>query len=176
MALVRLRPAAAVAGIALTGGLLTGIVPSAQATGPYSTTPVVVTHWVSPTPILTGIRVGRHATFDRVVFDLKGKRPGYNVRYVTVVRNDASGKVITMAGRYYLMIRLTPTDAHDPQTGVSTYTGPRKFWVGYPELRQVAFAGDFEAVVSVALGLARRNGFHVFTLTDPRRVVVDIRH
>lgn len=176
MALVRLRPAAAAAGIALTAGLLTAVAPTAQADGPYSTAAVSVTHNVSPAPVMTGIRVGRHATFDRVVIDLKGKRPGYGVRYVSVVRNDASGKVITMAGRYYLMIRLTPTNAHDPQTGTSTYTGPRKFWVGYPELRQVAFAGDFEAVVSVALGLARRNGFHVFTLTDPRRVVVDIRH
>lgn len=176
MALVRLRPAAAAAGLALAAGLLTGIAPAAQATGPYSTAPVSVTHNVLPAPVLTGIRVGRHATFDRVVFDLKGKRPGYNVRYVTVVRQDPSGRIIRMAGRYYLMIRLTPTNAHDIRTGARTYTGPTKFWVGYPELRQVALAGDFEAVVSVALGLAHRNGFHVFTLTDPRRVVVDIRH
>ena len=176
MALVRLRTAAASAGIALTAGMLTGIVPAAHADGPYSTAPVVVTHNVSPAPVMTGIRVGRHATFDRVVIDLKGKRPGYSARYVSVVRNDASGRVITMAGRYYLMLRLTPANAHDPQTGTSTYTGARKFWVGYPELRQVAFAGDFEGVVSIALGLAHRNGFHVFTLTGPRRVVVDIRH
>ena len=175
MALIRLRTAAAAGSVALTAGLLAGVAP-AQALGPYSTSPVTVTHTVSPAPVLTGLRVGRHATFDRVVFDLKGKRPGYSVRYVSVVRQDPSNKVISMAGNYFLMIRLTPTNAHDVRTGTRTYTGPTKFWVGYPELRQVALAGDFEAVVSVALGLAHRNGFHVYTLTDPRRVVVDIRH
>ena len=175
MALVRLRTAAAAASVALAAGLLAGTAP-AQALGPYSTSPVTVTHNVWPAPVLTDIRVGRHATFDRVVFDLQGKRPGYSVRYVSVVRQDPSDKVISMAGHYFLMIRLTPTNAHDVRTGARTYTGPTKFWVGYPELRQVALAGDFEAVVSVALGLAHRNGFHVYTLTDPRRVVVDIRH
>ena len=175
MALVRSRAAALAGGVATVAGLLAGTT-SAQATGPYSTSTVVVSHPVSPAPVLTGIRVGRHATFDRVVFELAGTRPGYRVGYVRVVRRDPSNTIVRMAGRYFLMVRLMPANAHDVQTGARTYQGPPKFWVGYPELRQVAVVGDFEAVVSVALGVARRNGFHVFTLRDPGRVVVDILH
>ena len=33
-------------------------------------------------PTLAEVRVGGHATFDRVVFELEGDRPGHDVRYV----------------------------------------------------------------------------------------------
>ncbi len=160
---------------ALGSGVVLAAVPAA-ATGPYSTRPVTVRSDASPAPVLTSIRVGRHATFDRVVFDLKGKSAGYDVRYVRVVRADPSGRTINLHGNYFLRVRLTPTDAHDPRTGDSTYTGPSKFWVGFPQLREVAMAGDFEATVSVGLGVAHRNGFHVSVLQNPTRLVVDLRH
>jgi hypothetical protein len=40
----------------------------------------------------------------------------------------------------------------------------------------VAFVGDFEATVSVGLGLRHKAGFRVFTLHDPTRIVVDVAH
>ncbi len=38
----------------------------------------------------------------------------------------------------------------------------------------VARSGDFEAVLSHGIGLAKRSPFHVFTLTRPSRVVIEI--
>jgi hypothetical protein len=167
-AMTALLSAATVAGLAVTA-------PPAQATSTYTTQSVTVTRSPDPAPQLTGVRTGRHATFDRVVFDLSGQPSGYHVGYVKVVRADGSGKVISMRGNYYLLVRLTPAVAHD-DSGTATYNGPHKFWVGYPQLRQVAFAGDFEGTVSFGLGLRHRNGFRVFTLHDPTRIVVDVRH
>lgn len=45
----------------------------------------------------------------------------------------------------------------------------------FPELREIAGAGDFEGVVSFGLGLTAESGFRVFTLTNPDRLVVDVR-
>jgi len=142
---------------------------------PSSTATRTVTRTSQPTPQLTGIRTGQHASFDRVVFDLAGAAPGYRVGYVRQVKADGSGKVVETRGRANLLLRLIPTDAHDAE-GHATYTGSKRFVVNYPALREVAFAGDFEATVSIALGISHKSGFRVLTLHQPTRIVVDIAH
>jgi hypothetical protein len=39
---------------------------------------------------------------------------------------------------------------------------------------QVANAGNFEAVLSFGVGVAKREPFHVFTLANPSRFIIDI--
>ena len=170
------RRQGALATVLLTTALTATSLPAqADASAPMSTQTRTVERSPRPTPTLTDIRTGRHATFDRVVIDLDGAAPGYKVGYVKEVRADGSGKVVDTRGRANLLVRLTPTDAHDSD-GHATYDGPRRFTVGYPALREVALAGDFEATVSIALGISRKNGFRVMTLSNPTRVVVDIAH
>jgi hypothetical protein len=149
--------------------------PPAQGATTWGTATVSVARAPSPTPLVTGVRVGRHTTFDRIVFDLSGAPSGYRVGYVRVVRMDGSGKIIRLHTNYKILVRLTPAAAHD-DAGVATYTGPKLFWVGYPQLRRVAFAGDFEGVVTFGLGVSHRTVFRVFTLTAPTRIVVDLHH
>lgn len=142
---------------------------------PTDTSPRSVTRSPSPTPTLVDITTGRHAAYDRVVLTLHGDAPGYRVRYVKTVRADGSGRVIDLRGHRNLLVRLTPTDAHN-DAGKPTYDGRHRIYPGYPQLREVAFVGDFEATVSVALGLRHKAGFRVFTLQDPTRIVVDVAH
>lgn len=164
------------AGVALTAALAVTTLPAqAGQSAPTSTQTRSVERSPQPTPKMTDIRTGRHATFDRIVIDLDGAAPGYKVGYVKEVRADGSGKVVETRGRANLLVRLTPTDAHDSE-GHATYDGPHRFTVGYPALREVALAGDFEATVSIALGISHKNGFRVMTLDNPTRVVVDIAH
>src|SRR5206468_12461380 len=61
-------------------------------------------------------------------------------------------------------------------TGAPTWTGPRRISAGFPALKQVAFAGDFEGYVTFGLGLGQRTGFRVLALRDPSRIVVDVAH
>ena len=49
-------------------------------------------------PTLAEVRVGGHATFDRVVFEFGGDRPGHDVRYVDEVVQDGSGLPIPLDG------------------------------------------------------------------------------
>jgi len=170
------RTGVVVAAAAVTAGLaLTSLPASADLGTPTSTASRSVTRNPSPFPRLTDIRTGRHATFDRVVLDLHGKASGYTVSYVRAVHADASGKVVDLRGKAQIMVRLKPAQAHN-NNGTSTYTGPRRFTVDDPELREVALVGDFEGVVSIGLGLRTKHGFRVLTLHDPTRIVIDIAH
>ncbi|ANZ38389.1 hypothetical protein BBK82_22290 [Lentzea guizhouensis] len=120
---------------------------------------------------LTNVRTGRHATFDRVVFDLTGGQPQDSASVVAQPENCGSGKPISAPGVEFLEVRLTPADAHG-------YTGSRNFTT--PDLanvRSVVFTCDFEADLSIAIGLGRANaGYRAFFLTSPPRYVVDIDH
>lgn len=164
--------AAASAAAALT---LTSLAASADLGAPTSTATRTVTRSPSPAPRLVGIRTGRHVAFDRVVLDLRGAPPGYTVGYVSTVRADASGRIVDLRGNANLMVRLRPAQAHRAD-GTSTYTGPKRIFVAYPELREVALVGDFEGVVSIALGLRVKRGFRVLTLRDPTRIAIDVAH
>lgn len=129
----------------------------------------------TPTPgTLTQVRIGRHDTFDRVVFQVRGAMPGWDVRYVNRVAADPSGRPVAVAGRAALQVVLHGVTGHDEQ-GRATVTRLNRY-PRWPALQQVEPAGDVEAVMSFALGVGDRLDFRVFGLTNPTRVVVDIAH
>ena len=139
----------------------------------WTTGPVVRGRQVSvpPVPMLIGIRTAAHPGFDRIVFDFEGQLPGYEIRYVDRVIKEPSGEPATVPGRRFLRIRFEPTDAHDDTGRV---TAPRAATVNLPMLRAYQVVGDFEAVVSVALGLDDTVGFRVGGLSNPNRIYLDV--
>lgn len=136
----------------------------------FGTAPVVSPPPAGPPATISAVEVGRHAGFDRVVFRVGGPSLGYDVRYTSQLVEDASGRVLPLAGSAVLTVTLrqtTWTDAPSPRVNRSD---------AFPALRQVRSAGEFEAVASYGLGQAGRDGFRVFRLAGPDRVVVDLRH
>ncbi|MFG1949458.1 GerMN domain-containing protein [Nonomuraea sp. NPDC048826] len=154
-----IRPLIATAMVATTTGLLA--VP-AQAT---------VQH-VGP-PVLTGIRAAHHRGLDRLVFEFRGRAPAQrDVRYVSRLLADGSGRTVDVAGGALLRVRFDRADGHD-QRGRATY-GPTRRTYALPGVIQVVNAGDLEATLTFGVGLARRAPYRVYTLSRPSRVVVDI--
>jgi hypothetical protein len=98
--------------------------------------------------------------------------PGYRVGYVAAVRDEAD-RPLALRGDTSLVVAFTPALAHRPD-GTPTFQGGT-ITTGYPELRQVRFAGDFEGRVTFGVGVARRGGFRVMELTGPNRVAVDVQ-
>ncbi|MFJ6672426.1 hypothetical protein ACIQMJ_15070 [Actinosynnema sp. NPDC091369] len=144
------------------------VVPAASVSASASST--------TQTPVLTGIRTGRHVDFDRVVLDLVGSRPEFFVRCVDQLRYDGSGEPVPLPGAYFLEVRLAPAAAHD-DAGNPTYTGPRQFGTpGLTNVQAVAITGDFEANLTVGLGLRSDSWHRVFLLDSPTRVVIDVGH
>jgi len=130
---------------------------------------------------LTNVRTGRHACFDRIVFDIDGKPSWFRVAYVKDIATVGEGKLIPVRGGAKLAIVLLAASYDD--TNHYTYD-PANYdeltnVSGYRTFRQVVSAGSFEGQTTIGLGVRARLPFRVFTLTGPgstSRVVVDVAH
>src|SRR5262249_2644514 len=118
-------------------------------------------------PTLTRVRAAHPLGYDRGV---PARRA---VGYVSQVGAVPSGLPVNVAGSARLRVAFFPVTGHDAR-GLSTY-GAGKRTYALPGIIQVVNAGDFEAVVSFGVGLARAEPFRMFTLTSPSRVVIDVR-
>jgi hypothetical protein len=131
---------------------------------------------------LTNVRAGRHTCFDRLVIDLTGPAPGYDVRYVSNVYADGSGALVPLRGGAKLQV-VVRAPAYT-SAGAASYlpANPRELVnvSGYSTFRQVAWAGSFEGQTTIGLGVRARLPFRVFTLpgltTNTSRLVVDVAH
>ena len=140
---------------------------------PWTSQALTVVHHppVPPVPVLVRIRSAAHRQqgYDRIVFDIRGALPGYTVRYVSEVRADPSDRPVTVPGRRFLLVVLTPAQAHE-DTGSSTVKGAHR--LDLPMMRGYAIVGDFEGHVSIAVGLDDVVGYRVGEL--PGRLYLDV--
>ena len=142
----------------------------------YTTQPTAYTNpLVTGQPKVVDLRVSQHPSFDRVVIDVEGRRPGFRVRYAKRLSYDGSGDPVPLRGRVKLSLVIEPARAHG-RNGGNVYEGPRLQHYRLPMLRGVAFTGDFEGVVSFGFTARRKNGYRAFTLTEPSRIVIDLKH
>jgi hypothetical protein len=123
---------------------------------------------------LKSTAVSTNSTYDRFVVRWSSGNPSYRVRYVTQVTQDGSGNPVTLQGTHFLTVRFSPARAHTAAGG--SVGGPKVRTPLFTSLRQMKLAGDFEGVVTYGLGVQGKKPFRVFRLTNPSRLVVDIRH
>lgn len=124
----------------------------------------------------SSVRVGRHAGFDRVVHQFEGRgRPHYAVRYVDEPIADPSGEPVHVAGRAWLEVYVSSIGY--PGVDGNSECPERSA----PDLRGTVFAaapsicGGFEALAQTFVGLDRQRPFRVLVLTNPSRLVIDVR-
>jgi hypothetical protein len=146
------------------------------------TKPVAGEATVTETALLERVALGRNEGYDRVVFQFRNGRPGYHVEYVRPpLREDGSGNRVEVAGNSFVLVRMELASGFDLSTGEGelVYTGPRRISggdAGTSVVREVVRTGDFEAVLSWAIGLSDRVDFRVVTLENPARIAVDFRN
>ncbi|MBA3735722.1 MAG: hypothetical protein H0W90_11100 [Actinobacteria bacterium] len=164
---------------ATTSGTTTeGIDPLADA----GTDPVEGAAGGGETALLERIAVGRHEGYDRVVFQFKNGLPGYRVEYVEPpLTEDGSGDPVTVKGNAVVVARMEPASGFDLNTGegVMVYKGPKRIdatSAGASAIQELVRTGDFEAVLSWAIGLSDKVDFRVTTATSPARLIVDFRN
>jgi hypothetical protein len=132
---------------------------------------------------LYNVRAGRHACYERVVFDVNGAgAAGYQVQYVKTVLADASGEPVPIGGVAALEVIVR---APDFASATSGHQPGRKPWTvgqvllrarGGNTLTEVKFAGSFEGQTTFAVGAQARVPFRVFTQKDRAvtHVVLDL--
>lgn len=122
-------------------------------------------------PRCTGVRAAAHSDegFDRIVLDFDGPLPGYEIRYVPSVVADGSGATLAAPGRRILQVVLRPAQGHDDQ-GQQALTRRRTF--DFPMLEGYVVSGDFEGVLTIAIGLDDVVGYRVGEL--PGHLYIDV--
>jgi hypothetical protein len=167
MRIVRLLVPLLVVSLAAPAGAVAG-----PAASPASPATSASTADRPPVPTLVDIRAAHHPGFDRIVFEFAGGLPDtHRVRYVRRIIADASGRPVRVAGRARLRVVFSPADNHD----ASGPTTRRRTTYDLPNIMTAVRAGDFEAVTTYGIGLAKRTPFEVFTLRGPARVVIDVK-
>jgi hypothetical protein len=122
------------------------------------------------------IRTGRQDGFDRVVFELGGSgTPGWDVRYVDAPTSQASGAPVDVAGSAALQVAITgvglPAD-----TGVAEFAGPDPLpGTGTQTVTEVVVDTTFEGTTTAFVGTTAQTPFRVYALSDPTRVVLEVR-
>jgi hypothetical protein len=165
------RRLAATVPVLLAAGLL--LAPAAVADPGFSTEPRTVEHPPGDSPRLVDLRAGRHAGFDRVVFQIDGPLPWYSVRYVPVVRLDGSGDPLSLRGSAFLEVVLRAATDDDGRPVLKT----TRLRPDFPALREVRTDPvSFEGQTVVGVGVSERVGFRVFELAGPNRIVLDLAH
>jgi hypothetical protein len=146
--------------------------PSTPAASPATPAP-----WTCPAAgsYLTGIRVGQHVGFDRVVFQFSGGLPVYRTEAVQTVYSDPKGDLVPLAGQQSLRV-VFRASAWCQQPVRHTYTGPSVLTSFYPRLLVISAAGDFEQVLSFGIGTATSGSYRAYSLAGPDRVVIDVTH
>jgi len=143
------------------------------------TSMVVGTTTAKDIALLERVAVGRHEGYDRVVFQFQGEGvPGYRVAYVEPpLKEDGSGNPVSVAGNAFVVVRMEPASGFDLNTGegVLVYKGPKRL-EGASVVKEVVRTGDFEAVLSWAIGLEQKVDFRVTTAASPSRLIVDFRN
>ncbi len=173
---------AGLAGALLVAGL--GLAPAIPAVSATTASPycgitwgsLADSHGNSSSARVTGVRTGKHACYDRLVIDLKGKVKGYDVRYVNAVHTEGQGKHVPLIGAADLQIFLASpaSTSYAPahRTKVANVSNYRTFG-------QVAYLGSFEGQTSFGLGVRARLPFRTFILDGPgtgSRLVIDVAH
>ncbi|MFN8111095.1 MAG: hypothetical protein U0Y82_14825 [Thermoleophilia bacterium] len=123
---------------------------------------------------LYSVSAAKHPTFDRVVFRFRFGVPRVDARYVTKVLHDGSGLPVALKGNRYLEVAMQMV--HTDATAGHPTNVPMVLTPLLPMLRQLKQSGDFEGVVSYGFGLKAKNGYRVFRLSHPTRVVIDFKH
>ena len=130
--------------------------------------------------LLREVRVGAHQGFDRVVLEFETEgTPDYVVEYVDApVREDGSGHVVEVAGDARLRITMQGASgvAFDEDPYREVYTGPKRIRTAQLDnVLEVVSTGDFEAVMTWHVGVRTPEPFTVRALSDPARLVLDVR-
>jgi hypothetical protein len=123
---------------------------------------------------LKDVRTGNQKTFDRITFEFTGGIPRYEVRTERTGRFDTTGeRVVRVSGRAFLSIAMNPLPY--PENTADDIPIP-KGNLKLPVLREVKDIEWFEGDRQFGIGLNRRSQFRVLELTNPYRLVIDIKH
>ena len=122
-------------------------------------------------PTVVAVRAAHHPGFDRLVLQFSGGLPTVRAAWKTQLTWPQTGRPVAIAGHAFALVSATPAQGH---TNAGRVTLPPRITFALPNLTELVVTEDFEAHVSIGLGLQRHTSLHVVRLTSPSRLVIDV--
>ena len=123
----------------------------------------------------TGVRVGAHDGFTRVVVDLEGEgEPGWFTAYTDDPRQQASGYPVEVEGNTFLNLGIEGTPWPSTPELEERYMKPG-VTPGTGVVSEVVYTTSFEAQTQLIIGLQKKTPYSVTFLEDPKRLVLDFQ-
>jgi hypothetical protein len=122
-------------------------------------------------PTVVAVRAAPHPGYDRLVLQFSGGLPTVHAAWTQQLTWPQTGRPVAIAGHAFALVSATPAQGH---TFSGHQTLPSRMTFALPNLTELVVTEDFEAHVSIGLGLQRHTSLHVFRLTSPDRLVIDV--
>lgn len=148
------------------------ITTSQEETGPPTTSDVAVVRTIT---------TSREAGFDRILIAFTSPPGAWSTSFETRITEDPSDRPVPLDGTAFLAVRIqSATLDNQLQAGDGVphrrYTGSLPMAPeGTGNVVEIANAGDFEAVLTMAVGMERMAGIRV-TRPLPDRIAIDVAH
>lgn len=124
---------------------------------------------------LQRIRTGQHDDFERVVFDFEGDTPpGFRVEYVDKLTRKCGSDELNVTGGTWLLVRMTPAQAH-LESG-RTSVGRVEFDDDLKMVKNIRQVCDADGQIEWMIEVADRKPYRAEPLSEPARLVIDIKH
>jgi hypothetical protein len=158
------------------GGPFPTVVPSASPSptaAPCLVDPLTLTtETAPPLGFIDAVRTGTHTGYDRVTIEFQSGTTG-TIQVIpqpsTKFMTDPKGDIVSVAGKYGLLIKITGADNHTSFTGSTDIKSPT-----FPGMKEARLIGDFEGKVQWAVGLTASACYRAVMMQSPTRLVIDI--
>jgi hypothetical protein len=130
--------------------------------------------------LLRSVNVTPGACTDTITFGFSSATgagpPPYEIELVSPPFAQAgSGEPINLPGRTFLKVKFSPAWTADVQTGVATYTGPRRIDpTGTAVTRALVLSDASEGVVTWLVGMDGSGRYRVTSAATPASVTVTV--
>ncbi|WP_165215878.1 hypothetical protein [Schaalia sp. ZJ1691] len=120
------------------------------------------------------MRVGEYTSFYRVVIEFSGEgTPGVRQSWSQQPVEQGRGRALPVAGTSWLDLNISGTSMPiTPELEKQYYAGPRNVTVGPLDVRE---DGTFEDQTHVVIGMDSSRDFQIGFLSNPTRVVIDVK-
>ena len=126
------------------------------------------------TPYLKAVRVGKNKGYDRVVFEFTGDLPRYLIEYTRRPVTGTADIPIRLSGKYLISVNLQLLPYPDDEDKIPAAIIP-KGKLKFPFVAEVKEIEWFEGVRPFVIGANSNKGFRVQALSNPARLVIDVK-
>jgi hypothetical protein len=124
---------------------------------------------------LRKVRSRQQEDFDRIVFDFEGDAPpGFRVEYVDKLTRKCGPEELKITGGTWLLVRLTPVHSRNEAGG--TTLGGIEFDEDLAVVKYMRQVCDAEGQAEWLIEVKERKPYRAEVLTEPARLVIDIKH